>query len=138
MARECLQCLESSHLLWHQRQFRDVEVFVQHVELINVLLLHLLSCIQQLRFDNFIIIKNLVNDNVVSINLKLGELLHQSLCFIERKELRDANTDKCSQVWVLKLLIYLFYYIFHALKPPKNRIFTKIIFNTKETGHLTQ
>ena len=48
--------------------------------------------------STFIIIYNLVNDDVVSINLKLGELLHQSLCFIERKELGDANTNKSSQV----------------------------------------
>lgn len=46
----------------------------------------------------FFIIKQLVNDNIVCIYLKLGEFLDQPLCFIKREELRNANTDKGCQV----------------------------------------
>jgi hypothetical protein len=46
----------------------------------------------------FLRIKNLVNYNIMCIYLELGEFLHQSLSFIERKELWNADTEKGCQV----------------------------------------
>lgn len=44
--------------------------------------------------QTFLIIENLVDDDIVCIYFELSELLYQSLSFIKREELRNANTDK--------------------------------------------
>lgn len=46
---------------------------------------------------------DLVDDNVVSVNLKPSQFLHQTLCLIQGQKLWYADADECRQLWVLEL-----------------------------------
>jgi hypothetical protein len=48
--------------------------------------------------NTFFIIKHLINDNIMCINLNFGKLLNKSLSFIKGEELGNANTNKGCQV----------------------------------------
>ena len=50
---------------------------------------------------------DLVDHHVMSVDLELGQLLHQALRLIEGQELGDADADEGCQVWVLELRVHL-------------------------------
>jgi hypothetical protein len=51
--------------------------------------------------------ENLIDDNVVSVDVRFGELLHKTLSFINRKKFWNTNANKSCQVRVLDLVVHL-------------------------------
>ena len=48
---------------------------------------------------------HLIHDDVVRVNLKLAQLLNQSLSFVQREELRDAHANEGRRVRVMDSLL---------------------------------
>lgn len=50
---------------------------------------------------------NLVYYDIVSVNLKLCQLLNKALCLVQRQELRNAYANEGGQIGVLELTVNL-------------------------------
>lgn len=100
---ELLKGLDSSNLLGLLRKSHNVEVLVQIENLLQVLLLHLVSRGAELAVVSLLGVQQLVDDNVVGVNVKRGQVLDHSLCLVQRQELGNANTHKGGEVGVLEL-----------------------------------
>lgn len=100
---ELLKGLDSSNLLGLLRKSHNVEVLVQIENLLQVLLLHLVPRGAELAVVSLLGVQQLVDDNVVGVNVKRGQVLDHSLCLVQRQELGNANTHKGGEVGVLEL-----------------------------------
>ena len=103
---EPLQLLHASHLLVLQRHYHHVEILVQLQDLVEVLLLHLGTCLAHPAL--IVGEQDLVDDDVVNVDVKLRQLLNQALSFIHREELRNADCDKGGLGRVLHVFVYGF------------------------------
>ena len=98
--------------LWVHYQ---VEVFVNLLNLGEVLVLHaapglaLGAVLARVREEH------LVDDNIVDVNVLLGELDGQTLCLVHGEELGDAHCHECRLCCVLKLIVYFLNLCLHAI-----------------------
>lgn len=81
-----------------------MEVLVQLQNLVQVLLLHLRPCLAHPAL--IIREQDLIDDDVVDVDIELGQLLDQTLCFIHRQELGDADCNEGGLGRVLHVLVY--------------------------------
>mmetsp|Transcript_41437 Transcript_41437/g.123802 ORF Transcript_41437/g.123802 Transcript_41437/m.123802 type:complete len:274 (+) Transcript_41437:108-929(+) len=116
---ELLERVDPSHLLLQQWQLDQVEVFVEVMELVQVLLLHAHARFQQPRPPIGVGKDDLVDDDVVRVDFIFCQLLHQALRFIQRQKLGDAHAHKRCQVRVLELFVDLLHNVQHALHFPE-------------------
>lgn len=131
--------LRASHLFFEQRQFGYMEVLVQVGDLVQILLLDLVAGgAHAAGVVGVLKEQKLIHNDVVHIDAALGQLLDQSLRFVQREELCDADAHKCSLVlerrekqrilnysspssltgtyWILELLVHLGDYAQHIVQ----------------------
>ena len=51
--------------------------------------------------------ENLVNDNVVDVDLLLGQFDRQSLCLVHAEEFGDADSYECCLASIFELLVHI-------------------------------
>lgn len=115
-----LQLLHASHFLILQRHYHHMKVLIKLQYLVEVLLLHFGTCIAH----PAVIIReeDLVDDNVVDIDVELGQLLNETLSFIHGEEFRNADCDKGSLGRVLHVFVYSLWVLPHLLHLAKDGI----------------
>ena len=89
-----LQLLHSSYFFVLQRHDHYVEVLIELHNLVQIFLLHLGACLAH----PAVIIReeDLVYDDIVNVNVELGQLLNEAFGFIHGEELRNADCNKGS------------------------------------------
>ena len=83
----------------------EMEIVINLLDLCEVLFLHSTASLALGAVLAGVGEQDLVDYNVVNVNLLLGELDGQSLCFVHAEELRDANGDKGCLSGILELLV---------------------------------
>lgn len=111
-----LESVNASDLLVELRINDEMEVVIDLLNLSNVLVLHLPP---GQAFPAWVFLfreADLVDNDVVDVDLKLGQLDGQALCLIKTEELRDAHSDEGGALWVAELLVDLHYLLLQTIK----------------------
>lgn len=53
------------------------------------------------------LVDDLIDDYVVNVDVLVGQLLDQALCFVEAEELWNADADEGRHLRVLELLVHI-------------------------------
>lgn len=89
---ELLKIFVPPDFMRQKRHPHDVKIFVKLQNLIEVLLLHLVSSVALLTFTALLRIQELIYHNAVCVDLVACQLLNHPLCFIERQKLGNTYT----------------------------------------------
>ena len=92
-----------------------MEIIIDLRNLSEVLLLHFASSLTFATVLGRVREEHLVDDDVVDVNLLLGQFDGESLCLVHAQELRDAHCDKSSLSFIFKLLVHLFDLSLHSV-----------------------
>ena len=112
---ELLQQVKAAYLLVELRVDDDVEVVVNLLDLREVFVLHLPPCLTFLAVLGRVWEEHLIDDDILDVDLLLGELDRQAFRLVHRQELRYADGDERGLLWVLELLVDLFDLGLHAV-----------------------
>ena len=92
-----------------------MEIIIDLCNLSKVLLLHFASGLTFATVLGRVGEEDLINDDVVDVDLLLGQLNGQSLCLVHAQELGDAHCDKSSLRCVFELLVHFFNLSLHSI-----------------------
>ena len=110
-----LQAWDATHLIVQLGVDSQVEIIINLSYLGEVLLLHFTPCLTLTAVLLRIWEQDLVDDNVVDIDLLLGELNCKSFRLVHTQELWNAHCNECCLVCILELLVNLLYLSLHAI-----------------------
>ena len=92
-----------------------MEIIIDLSDLSKVLLLHFASGLTFATVLGRVREEDLIDDDVVDVDLLLGQFDGQSLRLVHAQELGDAHRDKSSLRCVLELLVHFFDLGFHSV-----------------------
>ena len=116
------QVVHATNLVVKLRVHYKVEIFVDLLDLREVLLLHAAPCLALGAVLSWVREEHLVDDDVVNVNVLLGELDGQTLSLVHGKELGDAHCHERRLCFVLKLLIHFLNLCLHAIDAIKEAL----------------
>jgi len=133
-----LQFIDSPDLLVLQRHDANMEIFIQFQYLIQIFFLHFRPSLAH--FALILWEQDLVDDDVVDVDLELGQLLDQAFGLVHGEELRDADGNEGGFGAVFHLLVDYFRGLSHLFHLAEYFIqsLIHILFATQDAAHVVQ
>jgi hypothetical protein len=110
-----LKQFDSTHLLIKLWVDSDMEVIIDLLDLGQILILHFSSGSTLIAWIVWIWEKYLIDNNISNINFLFGKFDAKTFGLVHTKKLGNAHSYKSGFFWVLKLLIDLLNFGFHAV-----------------------